>query len=161
VKEDFSEMTVLLVDDEDDIRSIIADLLLEIGVKILEAGNGREALEIIHKNKIDMAIIDIMMPEMNGIELLTKLQESHPELICMMLTAHGSKDLVISALRANAYDFLEKPFNKEMLINRVKNGLKMRYFQKYLDASINGFFEERRSPSVNDSQKEISEKKTK
>ena len=143
MEEKYKNMTVLLVDDEEDIREIIRDLLSEhVEVNIMEAENGVKALEVIEKNTIDLAIIDIMMPEMDGMELLERIHEDNPELICIMLTAHGNKVEVTKAVNSTAFAFLEKPFDNDMLVDIVKNGLKMRYFQGYMDASMQDLFEQ-------------------
>lgn len=141
--EDFyKEMHVLIVDDEEDIRFVVRDHLSDLGCRVHEARNGKEALKTIQGGLIDVVLMDIMMPEMNGIDLLKNVHENNPDIVCIMLTAHGSKESAIEALRANAFDFIEKPFERETLLLRVRNGLKMRYFQKYINSSLNAAFDE-------------------
>ena len=137
--ETFDDMNILIVDDEEDIRLIITELLKPLGAHIFEAGNGRLALEILSKERIDLAILDIKMPEMDGIDLLRHMAHTHPNIVSIMLTAYGGKEQVKAALKMNAFDFLEKPIEELVLVNRVVNGLHKSKNKKLLDMIIEEF----------------------
>ncbi|MEW5895891.1 MAG: helix-turn-helix domain-containing protein [Candidatus Omnitrophota bacterium] len=105
---------VLLIDDDRYFRSEFKEYLDEF--KILEASNGLQAVNILKKpNQIDLIILDEMLPTKRGTELLPEIREAAPETSIIMLTGHGSKEVVIDALRGQAVDFIEKPLTPRKL----------------------------------------------
>lgn len=103
---------VLLVDDDQIFRSEFKDSFEEYG--ITEASSGDEALKILKKpNEIDLVILDVRMPGINGIEVLTKIKKMSPEVAIIISTAYSSKDVAIEALREKADDYIEKPLDIE------------------------------------------------
>lgn len=101
--------TVLVVDDEALIRDLCVKALKSYTV--LEAGTGEEALAILEKEDIDVVLTDIMMPHLNGIELLQKIKESQPNQSVIVMTGYAEKDVILRALKADADDFINKPIN--------------------------------------------------
>ena len=113
---------VLIVDDEAIIRESLRDWLADVGYDVLTADNGAQALALIARDKPAIAIIDLVMPGMDGIELLKRAKESSPGIEVIIITAYGSIPTAISAMRAGAYDYIEKPFcpeRAELLINKL------------------------------------------
>ncbi len=113
---------VLVVDDEAIIRESLRDWLSEVGHQVLIAENGSQALEIIEKEKPSIAIVDLVMPGMDGIELLKRAKEISPHIEVIIITAYGSVPTAITAMREGAYDYIEKPFcpeKAELLIERL------------------------------------------
>ena len=111
---------ILLIDDDQIFRSEFKDCFEEYDV--VEAPNGEEALKILKKpNEIDLVISDINMPGMDGIEVLRKIKEISPELNVVILTGHGSKEVVIKALRGLASNYIEKPLNIEKTKEIIEN----------------------------------------
>lgn len=107
-----STARVLLVDDDQIFRSEFKDSFEEYGIK--EASSGDEALKILKKpNEIDLVILDVRMPGINGIEVLTKIKKMSPEVAIIISTAYSSKDVAIEALREKADDYIEKPLDIE------------------------------------------------
>ncbi|KKR30444.1 MAG: Two component transcriptional regulator, AraC family [Candidatus Gottesmanbacteria bacterium GW2011_GWC2_39_8] len=103
---------ILLVDDDQIFRSEFKDCFEEYD--IVEAPDGEEALKILKKpNEIDLVISDIKMPGMDGLEVLRKIKEMAPEMNVVILTGHGSKEVVIRALRGLASNYIEKPIDIE------------------------------------------------
>lgn len=114
---------ILICDDETDIRSALRIYLSGDGYNIFEAENGREALEIIDKEDIQLVLMDIMMPVMDGIHALAKLRETH-NIPVIMLTAKSQDTDKIVGLNAGADDYITKPFNPVELTARVKSQLR-------------------------------------
>ncbi|MBN2289131.1 MAG: response regulator [Candidatus Glassbacteria bacterium] len=130
---------VLVVDDEDDIRSGLVFFLRKEGYESLEARNGREAMEVITLEKPDLVLLDLMMPEVNGLELCQQLKNNEETrlLPVVMITAVHSQEEKIKAIDAGADDFLNKPINIAELRARVKSLLRMKHLNDLLDRSDN------------------------
>jgi DNA-binding NarL/FixJ family response regulator len=124
--EKLKKRVVITVDDESSIRRMIVKQLENTVDVVLEAENGEAALKILEKENVDLAIIDQYMPGLVGLDLVEIINKKHPDVVCIMLTGHGDMSMVKSALRLQVFDFLEKPFNRDQLIERVVNGLKFK-----------------------------------
>ncbi len=116
--------TVLIVDDEADLlhglkRMIVSDL----DCHVVLADNGPRALKIIQDRPIDVVLADIRMPDMDGISLLRRIREFDATISVIIMTAYGSVERAVTAIKAGAFDFIQKPFDEERLIHLVKNGL--------------------------------------
>ena len=121
--------TLLVVDDDPDFRHLLS-MRLSVRYAVLEAASGEEALTLLkNPNEIDIVILDEIMPGMRGVETLKKIKQISPEVKTILLTGHGSKEIVMNALRARADEFIEKPLGLENLqqtidtLLRVKEGL--------------------------------------
>lgn len=119
---------ILIADDIRENRQVLSHFLIEMGYKIFEAGDGREALNMIMKEMPDIVILDIMMPEMNGIEVC-RIVKSNPEtkmIPIIIITALSDEEKHLNALNAGADDFLTKPFNIHFLKARIKSLLALK-----------------------------------
>lgn len=119
---------ILVVDDEEDVRDTLHNVLKSMNYIPHVAGSGAEALDIIHNNKIDVVLSDLYMPEMDGIELLKRVRVDYKTTIFLMITAHPTIETAVEAIKKGAYDYLTKPFHIEevrLKINRAleKKGL--------------------------------------
>ncbi|MBF0482263.1 MAG: response regulator [Desulfovibrionaceae bacterium] len=112
--------TVLLVDDEEAIREIMSLSLADLGYPVLTAANGEAALAVFEANTPGIVLTDIKMPVMDGVELLRRLKEKHPDVEVVMISGHGDMDLAIKSLQHGALDFITKPVREELLINALK-----------------------------------------
>jgi two-component system response regulator AtoC len=113
---------VLVADDEAIVRESLRDWLGDVGHQVLTAENGTQALEIIRKEKPGILITDLVMPGMDGIELMRKAREIAPGIEVIIITAYGSIPTAINAIREGAYDYIEKPFcpeRAELLIDKL------------------------------------------
>jgi two-component system response regulator PilR (NtrC family) len=110
---------ILVVDDERAIRDLLADAIRHAGYEVLSASNGEEALPLIEQENINIAICDIKMPGMNGIDLLQKILEISPETIVLMVTAYASVETAVDALRYGAFDYILKPLLDEDVIAKI------------------------------------------
>ncbi|MBI4303639.1 MAG: sigma-54-dependent Fis family transcriptional regulator [Chloroflexi bacterium] len=116
------KVKVLVVDDEAIIRESLRDWLRDAGHEVLIAEDGHQALTIIEKERPCVAIVDLVMPGMDGIELLKKAKEICPAIEVVIITAYGSVPTAITAMREGAYDYIEKPFcpeRAELLIDKL------------------------------------------
>ncbi len=107
------KVKILVIDDEAIIRESLHDWLSDAGYLVLTAENGHQALEIIEKEKPSIAISDLVMPGMDGIELLKRAKEMSPDIEVIIITAYGSIPTAIAAMKEGAYDYIEKPFRPE------------------------------------------------
>jgi Response regulators consisting of a CheY-like receiver domain and a winged-helix DNA-binding domain len=114
---------ILVVDDEKEIRDLIGIYLANEGYKVLKAGNGLEALHCLEKQEIDLIILDIMMPNMDGIEACIKIRENK-NMPIIMLSAKSEDMDKIMGLTTGADDYVTKPFNPLELLARVKSQLR-------------------------------------
>jgi len=116
---------VLLVDDEEDMLAGLQRTLERniAGLEVVTATRPSHALRLMTEQSFDLALLDVMMPEMNGIALLEKLRQKDPELSAVMMTAFASIDLAVEAIRKGAYDFITKPFEKETILRVINKGL--------------------------------------
>ncbi|QJD82608.1 response regulator transcription factor [Cohnella herbarum] len=115
---------ILIVDDDPDILELIRFYLLREGFKISKACHGIEALEAVGQTKIDLAIIDVMMPKMDGWQLCSRLKADYPEMPILMVTAKGETNHKLKGFNLGADDYLVKPFDPLELAARVKLLLK-------------------------------------
>ncbi len=111
--------TVLVVDDAAFMRMRAAKLLAEEGYEIIEAGNGVEAVKLYQENPPDCVLMDITMPEMDGLTALKEIRKVDPEARIAMVTAMGQQAIILEALKADAKDFVIKPFEKERVVDAV------------------------------------------
>jgi DNA-binding NtrC family response regulator len=118
--------TILIVDDEDIIRESLSFVLKKEGYGVLEAPNGRVALDIVKKEAVDLVITDLEMPEMKGIELLEHVTRTCPETLVVIITAYGSIDTAIAALRQGAVDYVLKPVEFDELLVKLNRLLAQR-----------------------------------
>jgi DNA-binding NtrC family response regulator len=116
---------ILLVDDEEDMLEGLRRILTQElgGVEVLTASRARQALRLARQMPIDLALLDIRMPEIDGLELLEALHKEDPWLTIIMMTAYGSIELAVAAIKLGAYDFVTKPFEKDSLLRIVRKGL--------------------------------------
>ncbi len=115
---------ILIVDDERDMAKLIKRILeSEIDTNVTMAFSAGTALNILEHEKFDLMLCDIKMPEMDGFELLAYAREHYPDLTIVMITAFGSIDIAVKAIKQGAYDFISKPFEQDEIIFKVKKAL--------------------------------------
>jgi len=110
---------ILVVDDAQFVRVRYKKLLGEEGYEVLEAGDGKEALNIYEQESPDLVLLDITMPVMDGIEALKKLKEMDNDASIVMSSAMGQERMVIEAIQAGAKDFIVKPFEPDTILETV------------------------------------------
>jgi DNA-binding NtrC family response regulator len=115
---------VLLVDDEVDFVEMLSLRLNEIGERVTPAHSGREALDILGQKVIDVVILDIRMPGMDGIETLREIKKRFPLVEVMMLTGHGTTETAVEGMKLGAFDYLMKPADFDELLLKLENARK-------------------------------------
>lgn len=120
-----TEQSVLIVDDEPDIRELLDITLSRMGLQTHSAATLSEAREVITQVKPDLCLTDMRLPDGNGISLVEYIQEEFPHIPVAMITAHGSVETAISALKAGAFDFVSKPIELDNLRKLVSSALQM------------------------------------
>ncbi|MHC4710558.1 MAG: sigma-54-dependent transcriptional regulator, partial [Planctomycetota bacterium] len=115
--------TILIVEDEQVLRESLAGLLEEEGYEVLQAGNGTEAYAIVLQRPVSLVLSDVRMPEMDGIELLGRLMQLAPETPVIMMTAYGTVDSAVEAMKAGGWDYLLKPVQFDDLLLKVQRAL--------------------------------------
>ena len=114
---------ILLVDDEPAMRQVLSAALENAGYSTARAADGQEALALVRALDPDLVLTDLRMPRVDGQQLLRTLRREFPEIPVIVLTAHGTIDLAVEAVRDGAHDFLTKPFDKERLLQAVASAL--------------------------------------
>jgi putative nucleotidyltransferase with HDIG domain len=117
---------ILVVDDEEAIREVISTLLDAQGLQCTTASNGKLGLEAFRKDTFDLVLSDIVMPEMDGLKLLGELRLDDPDVPVIMVTAMHDISIALEAIRAGAYDYILKPFEKDQLYLSVRRALEHR-----------------------------------
>jgi DNA-binding NtrC family response regulator len=117
---------LLLVDDEERFRETLSKRLAETGYKVLGAASGMEALALLEGEKIDVVILDIQMPGMNGIETLSEIRSRKIGVEVIMLTGHGEVSSAVEGMRLGAYDYLMKPYEYEYLVVKIQEAYKIK-----------------------------------
>jgi len=141
---------VLVVDDEEGIRNLLVSLFSKCGHHCETAKDGAEALEKIRRNSIDAAVIDIVMPQMDGITLTKELLKLRPDLPVMIMTGHAHENSAESAIAAGAREFIKKPFSVHEFI--------VRFYKMMRDHETLRKIMEKRNEMVFKVQRESSEK---
>ncbi len=120
---DSDSATVLVVDDEPELCRALCKLLTRNGYRVLTAGNGEEGLDTLRKECVDLVLTDLQMPRMGGMDLLKAGQVVSPGTEFVIITGHGTIETAVDAMRAGAYDFIEKPFSTATTLKVVDKAL--------------------------------------
>ncbi len=115
---------ILVVDDEESIREFLEIMLKKEGYEVTCAEDGAKARDMLTKKSFDLVISDLQMPNMTGIELLKHVKETYPELVFMMITAFGTTESAVEAMKMGAYDYLTKPFKIDEVRMNLQNALR-------------------------------------
>jgi two-component system nitrogen regulation response regulator NtrX len=114
---------ILIIDDEKSIQDSVAGILLDEGFEPLCAGQAEEGLGRLEQEEVDLILLDIWMPGMDGLEALQRIKERLPDLPVIMISGHGTIETAVQATKMGAYDFIEKPPSYEKLVLAIKNAM--------------------------------------
>jgi len=106
---------LLIVDDELNIRRVLVAMLKREGYETTAAADGEQALAVLHRSPVDVVITDLIMPKLGGLELLKRVGTEFPDVPVIMITAHGTVDTAVEAMKAGAFDYITKPFEQDEL----------------------------------------------
>lgn len=127
---------VLVVDDEEGIRSGAERILIRMGLKVLTASRGNEALDIMERENISIVLLDLKMPGIDGMQVLKRIKESNLDIIVIIITGYATVETAIEAMKQGAYDFIAKPFEPDHLrivVNRAIERIKLTYEAESLE----------------------------
>ena len=117
------QKTILLADDDVNLRRVLEFQLTEAGYEVLTARDGAEALEIFTNNDCDCVVTDLRMPKMSGLELLEKIKTANAETPVIVITAFGEVETAVTAMKAGAFDYINKPFNRDEILLTLERAL--------------------------------------
>jgi two-component system response regulator PilR (NtrC family) len=121
--------TIHVIDDEPIIHEVLGELLTSEGYNVDSSANGEEALEKHISNEYDLVLLDLLMPGMNGIDVLKELKNRNPKIVIIIITAYASVESAITAMKMGAYDYIQKPFKHEELLLTVKRAINHKCLQ--------------------------------
>ncbi len=121
-----NEKTILVIDDEDRVRETVKEVLTDEGYRVLEAKSVALMRELMKKDPPNLVLLDIWMPDVDGIDLLKQLKEQFPDLRVIMISGHGNIHTAVTAAKLGAFDFLEKPLSLDSLLETVQRALEER-----------------------------------
>ncbi len=111
---------ILIVDDEQDFLDVISDRLKARDMNVSTASSAKEAIKQIDEDSFDAVVLDLMMPEMDGLEALKIMKEKNPDLQVILLTGHATVEKGIEAMKLGAMDLIEKPADLSTIVDRIK-----------------------------------------
>ncbi|OPY19310.1 MAG: Transcriptional regulatory protein ZraR [Syntrophus sp. PtaB.Bin075] len=117
---------VLIVDDELNMRVVLQAMLKKKGYQVAQAADGLEALECLEKEQIDVVVTDLKMPKLSGLGLLEHVTSTYPETPVIIITAHGTIETAVDALKKGAFDYITKPFDRDELISVIEKAIRTR-----------------------------------
>ena len=131
---------ILVVDDEETVRNLFQRILGEAGYQVTTAANGKEALYKLLLREADVVLLDIKMPEMSGVELLSKLMADLPDTCVIMSTAVVDTETAVEAMKMGAYDYITKPFVRDDVVQKVGEAIskwrqRLQEKRRYLELS--------------------------
>ena len=125
--------TILIVDDEPSIIQSLHGILTDEGFEVIDADGGLKALDIIKETIPDIIVLDIWMPDIDGIETLKRIRELYPSVQVIMISGHGTIETAVRATKLGAYDFIEKPLSLEKVLLSINNALNYNRLEAELD----------------------------
>jgi len=117
---------ILVVDDEINITKTIKEVLEDYGFSVITLNEGSNTLGILNVEDVDLVLLDLLMPSVNGIEILKEIRKQFPMLPVVMISGHGTISSTVECIKLGAFDFIEKPISIDKLVSTVKNALKFR-----------------------------------
>jgi DNA-binding NtrC family response regulator len=116
-------MNILIIDDEDVLQDVLTTLIRKEGHKPFNARSGEQGIDLLGKQKIDLVMLDLMLPGMSGIEVLRQIRSIDPDLVVVVITAYSSIEGAIEAMREGAFHYIPKPFKNEEVLLAIRKGL--------------------------------------
>lgn len=149
---------ILLIEDEWKLRRIASDFLKKENFNVIEAGDGEEALNLILTEKFDLIILDLMLPKINGWELLKEIRDKDPVLPVIMLTARGGEDDILKGYEMKADEYIVKPVSMKVLVAKVKAFLRIHSMGELISFGSLTINPDSRDVKIDNSPVELSQK---
>jgi len=121
-----NSVRVLLVDDEEGYVNVLSNRLSKRKIDVMKAYSGSEAIQVLRKNDFDVAVVDLKMEDIDGIEVLKIFKKMDPELEVIMLTGHGSEQAARDGIQFGAFDYLTKPCELQELVDKIREAYEKR-----------------------------------
>jgi UDP-3-O-acyl N-acetylglucosamine deacetylase len=118
-----SQKTILVVDDEDKVRESVREVLGDEGYRVVDTADGTRVLELVEQERPGLVLLDIWMPQIDGIDLLKQIKSQAPSIPVVMISGHGNIHTAVTATKAGAFDFIEKPLSLHALLSTVQRAL--------------------------------------
>jgi len=125
---------ILIVDDDKDFQFTVYNILKDEGYEVIVTNNGTGAFNEIKKTSPDLVLLDIKLPDMNGMKILERIKKTDKDLIVIMITGYGHINETVKAMKLGAFDYITKPFDNRELIIRIKKALQAQYLNKELES---------------------------
>src|SRR5262249_52989893 len=123
VKEQALRKTILVVDDEEGVRESVREVLSDEGYRVVDTADGSRVIDLIKQEKPGLVLLDVWMPEIDGIGLLKEIKVQEPNLNVVMVSGHGNIHMAVTATKFGAFDFIEKPVSLDGLLLTVRRAL--------------------------------------
>ncbi|UCE62867.1 MAG: sigma-54-dependent Fis family transcriptional regulator [Nitrospirota bacterium] len=149
---------ILLVEDEEDVREVLRKQLQNEGYEVIGAKTGSEALALAKQSSFDVLLADVMIPDLNGIELVQKVGQLESSPVTIVMTGYGTIEMAVKAIKAGAFDFLQKPFSVELLSATIGSALRVKFLRDEnvaLRRTVRGQFGLHNLVSASESMKEV------
>ena len=114
---------VLVVDDDAAIRRLLGSILARHQYKVVEAASGAEAMSLLRRSSFDIVLVDVILPDRSGLDVLRWVRDSDIDVELIVLTGHADVETAVEAMRLGAYDFVTKPFDVDVISHAVKSVL--------------------------------------
>lgn len=135
--DEFTDITILIADDEENFRSMTDMMLEPYGYNLIEAGSGEEVLEQLSKNHVDLVLLDVCLGDMTGDELVPILKKNYKDLEIIMVTAFKDIELIVNTIREGAFDFVVKGKRQELIPQKISQALQKRHFEAAISKYLN------------------------
>jgi two-component system response regulator PilR (NtrC family) len=129
---------IMVVDDEENIREVLSNYLETLGYEVVTASDGQNALEKFEPGAFDLIVSDLLMPNIDGLELLRKVREKDRDVVFLMITGYPSIETAVEAIKKGAYDYITKPFHMEDVKIRIERSFEKKNLRDRL-STIQGF----------------------
>ena len=126
----YQNIGCLIVDDEELLRSALADLCKKRFYKVFEASTGEESIELVKSNQIDLVLMDLQLPGISGLEAIEGILKINPNALVIIQTGYGTEEHAKAALKLGAFDMLEKPVKRDLLLSCIERASKRIYLEK-------------------------------
>ena len=123
MKEVLAQKTILIVDDEDKVRESVREVLGDEGYRVVDTADGTRVMNLIEQEKPELVLLDIWMPQIDGIDLLKQIKSQQPTVNVVMISGHGNIHTAVEATKSGAFDFLEKPLSLDALLLTAQRAL--------------------------------------
>ncbi len=121
---------ILLIDDDESLRKVISHNLISEGYRVTSASDGREGISLFKNGEFDLVVTDLKMPDLDGMEVLREVKRLNRDTLVIMITAYGTIEKAVEALKAGAYDYITKPFNRDEIKIAVEKALQVKRLEE-------------------------------